>query len=528
MKKSTLLYLIFFIFSGRALCGQAAVFNVTDVTQLQNTLTTAGSNSEDDNINIAAGTYTVMSTLTYTAAVTENFILTIEGAGADETILDGGNTNRILLINTTNLTDDSNAHISIKGLIFQEGSSGDGGGLYTRTNSADVKLEDSRFNRNSATGYGGGAYLNSSGGTATITNNIFSNNSADHRGGGTYVNGMETTILTANTFSNNSADLGVGGGIYADASWGTLILTKNTFTENASTGSAGGAYLDGSPHGVITATSNTFTSNSSGTWAGGAYVTGDLETVSFTNNTLSNNSASHLGGGLYFAPGRGTGTAANNTFIDNSADSGGGIYVDGHTSTTTLTNNVFNKNTSAQHGSGVYAYLNQFGTLNIINNSLSVNSTAGDGGGLYIFLRESNNTVNIYNNIIWANTAIGIAGDLYVNDDGDNSGIGGTVNLFNNDYSTFDIFDGDNLHHADNINEDPLLTANFHLQANSPCIDNGDNAAPSLPATDFEVGNRIMDGNGDSIATVDIGADEYVKKYSPWILFTPATVSGGQ
>ncbi|MCK4722118.1 MAG: right-handed parallel beta-helix repeat-containing protein, partial [Dehalococcoidia bacterium] len=66
-----------------------------------------------------------------------------------------------------------------------------------------------------------------------------------------------------------------------------------------------------------------------------------------------------------------------------------------------------------------------------------------------------------------------------------------------------------------NISLDPLFLdaagGNFHLQSASPCIDTGDNAAvPGWLTSDFEGDERIIDGNNDTVAIVDMGADEYV------------------
>ncbi len=69
------------------------------------------------------------------------------------------------------------------------------------------------------------------------------------------------------------------------------------------------------------------------------------------------------------------------------------------------------------------------------------------------------------------------------------------------------------------ISQDPLFVnpgaGDYHLQSASPCIDAGSNAAPSLPSTDFEGDPRIVDGNGDSVAVVDMGAYEYVTPPEP-------------
>jgi hypothetical protein len=49
----------------------------------------------------------------------------------------------------------------------------------------------------------------------------------------------------------------------------------------------------------------------------------------------------------------------------------------------------------------------------------------------------------------------------------------------------------------------------YHLDRLSACIDAGDNDAPALPPADFDGNPRVVDGNGDDSAFVDMGAYEY-------------------
>lgn len=61
-----------------------------------------------------------------------------------------------------------------------------------------------------------------------------------------------------------------------------------------------------------------------------------------------------------------------------------------------------------------------------------------------------------------------------------------------------------------NINRDPdfLGDGDYRLGKSSPCIDAGTNGAPGLPELDFAGNPRILNGNNDDIATVDMGAYE--------------------
>ena len=68
--------------------------------------------------------------------------------------------------------------------------------------------------------------------------------------------------------------------------------------------------------------------------------------------------------------------------------------------------------------------------------------------------------------------------------------------------------DPSNLYNRDPKFEVPE-NGEFHLQADSPCIDVGTNDAPELPEKDKDGKPRIIDGNEDGEAIVDMGAYEF-------------------
>jgi len=81
-----------------------------------------------------------------------------------------------------------------------------------------------------------------------------------------------------------------------------------------------------------------------------------------------------------------------------------------------------------------------------------------------------------------------------------------------------------------NIDEDPLLFQSgehpFSITEDSPCIDKGtpDTTGLNLPFWDIIGNDRIVDGDGDEVAVVDMGAYEfsggYVGNYSDELLIT--------
>jgi predicted outer membrane repeat protein len=157
-------------------------------------------------LHLCAGTYNISTTINLGAA-----LLTLQGAGAGVTILDGGGTTQILRGDT----------VTVSGLAFQSGSAFLGGAI--RAN-----------------------------GSATITSSIFTGNRADPAQGGGAIVAFGSATITGSTFTDNSA--GLGGAFYTN---GTATVTGSTFTENIAV-ERGGAFYSG---GTATVTDSTFTDN---------------------------------------------------------------------------------------------------------------------------------------------------------------------------------------------------------------------------------------------------------------------------
>lgn len=414
MKKIIILALLLSL--GISHSSQGEVFHVSDIMTLQDALTTAQSNGEDDTINIASGDYVISNTLTY--ATSENFALTIIGEGVGSTNLDGGGSYQILNIRTTSGVTDYNAHITLESITLRAGStSGNGGALSIFTNAAVVSVDNTEFLDNAAS-YGGAAYIIATYGDVYLFNNTFSGNDAINYYGGAVLGSMTgDVIFDKNLFTGNTSKN--YGGAYLVAFSGNIDFTRNIFINNSATQSYGGLGLDASAGHIL-----------------------------FTNNIVSGNDAYDEGGALI------------------STDSG---------------------------------------TVAVTNNTISGNTAQNDKGGLHIDLGSGTATANIYNNILWGNTSPGV-GDLFIGD------LDAVVNLNNNDLIDYIITDGANFFESNNINEDPSLDIDLHLQVGSPCIDAGDNNAPEIPLTDLDGNDRIIDGNFDGTADVDMGAHEYIEQ----------------
>ncbi|MEO8290924.1 MAG: CSLREA domain-containing protein [Gaiellaceae bacterium] len=250
-------------------------------------------------------------------------VLTIRGAGAQKTFVNGNDLDRVFQVLTS--ADVTILRLAVKdGLNFTNSVTGGAGIL----NSGTLTLTSASLVSNQAAGSNqglgnGGGLFNESGATAILRGVTVTENQTSWGGGGIFSGG--TLTLTRSTVSSNSGH--DGGGLAAE---GTTTISTTTFSGNA-TGTTG--YGGGISHGggTFTLTRSTISGNNSVSGDGLYNASG---TVSLANVTLSGNgvvSASGNGGGI-FNSSSGTSNLSNVTLLGNSAggtNTGGNIWNDG-------------------------------------------------------------------------------------------------------------------------------------------------------------------------------------------------------
>ncbi len=256
----------------------AAVFNVSSYLELVGALSIVSNNGEDDIINVAKGNYVIKSPLIYRPQ--ENKSLIIQGAGADVTIFDGANLSRILIIDTTHLEDDSEAHITINGITFSNGNSSEiGGAVLITTKLADITVENCKFYNNSAES-GGGLFIKTLAGSVAVKGNSFTENTSNGGGGAWIEADNGNIVLEGNTFEGNTAN-GGGGALI----WGRAVTMEgNKFSNNVANDIGGTALIYGDS---VNMSRNVFISDST-TTNGSAFIWGGL--LFMTANSFFNSS----------------------------------------------------------------------------------------------------------------------------------------------------------------------------------------------------------------------------------------------
>jgi hypothetical protein len=308
------------------------------------------------------------------------------------------------------------------------------------------------------------------------------NPSSTFSGSGILV-GSSSPTITNNIITNNLGCQGSG----IDVQFGSPLIQGNTITNNSQGGCSGGT-------------------------GGGGILVGGASQPQILNNTISHNSTGVDGGGIsLFAAG--TPTIRGNFITANTASGAGGGIAMGNDSDALVQDNVLTGNTANQ-GGGIAALVPS-GAVGptLVNNTFYANSASNGGSELY--LDGFYNQTPIYNNIF-----VGAAAQTAVFCDTQylaQPPIFQFNDTFNPQGTPFAGTCTGETGTNGNVSVDPLFVnpgSDFHLQSTSPVIDAGSNSAPGLPKQDIASNPRVLDGNGDCVATVDMGAYEFARPSS--------------
>lgn len=436
-----------------------------------------------DVINVPAGTYQLTiagnnEDGNATGDLDINGDLTLTGAAAATTIIDGGDLDRVI--------DIFGGDATVSGLTVQNGTwSGNGAGMRAL-----------------------------SGSSLTLTDSVVRNNVAGGSGGGLYVHNSSTMTLRRVTVTGNDAFR--GGGIY-----------NNSDGEDGEDGGSPGLLIEDS-----TISSNRAIETEGGGHGGGVYNDDDTTLI---GTTVNGNTADGNGGGV-FNDGwdengdEGTGavlTLSSTTVAGNAADDGGGIYIGGINvdangdATAWLTNSTISGNTAAVDGGGIF----DNGGLELQFSTIASNTAASSDSGGGIFLHASA-SAHFYASIMANN-----APDDCFNGDGSFDSLGSNLDSDN----TCELDEVP----SDQPDTDPKLgpladndaaTQTHALLFDSPAVDAVQDmvavnaVSGTCPATDQRGILRPQDGDSDGIAVCDIGAYELLP---PAASITDVTVTEG-
>lgn len=396
-----------------------------------------------DTLIVAAGTYTENLYIT-------NITLTVRGAGAASTFIDGGGVDSTVEVWNT-------AVVTITGATIQNGRVNWYGGGLAVQNGAMVTLDRVTVLSNTAGDSGGGVCVVN--GAAILVNSTVISNAARLGAGVNNMSSGNTIVLNGATVSGNTSAAS-GGGVYNN---GTLTITGGAITGNMTPGVGGGVANEA---GVATLAAVTIMSNTANSGGGlnnqatgqvtvlDAVISGNVVTytgggiqslgaLTLTNVTIRENLAGSDGGGLSVRSGR-TELIGGQILSNTAANVGGGVYVGDNTSArftqsgpslwahnsaydgaglfisygqAALDGGQISRNVASHSGGGVYvrwntAVLTQTGNSLISDNVANGAASDEGGGGLYVY----NGRATLSGVGVLSNTAAKFGGGLYVAD----------------------------------------------------------------------------------------------------------------
>jgi len=506
--------------AGDAAPGNSVCATAGSVCTLRAAIQEANALAGDDIITLPAGTYTLTlagagedAAATGDLDITSN--LTLNGASAATTVIDGNWADRVLHVTGT-------FTVNISGVTVTHGD-GSGGGI--RNDGGALTITDSAISDNNSVADAGGV---SNSGTLTITNSAFTSNNAGADAGGILNSGTLTIANSAFTSNNSGAN---AGGVLNS---GALTITNSAFTSNNARTDGGVIHSSG----TLTVSDSTFSDNNTGAGGGAIYSSGTLTVTHsiFYNNNAGSGGAINDNGGIAASAihdsGSSTTIVTHSAFSENTASSGGAIYSQ---SDVTVANSTFSGN-NASDGDDIYASSGAFAVTNstIFGHVTDPDDASGEGNrpASNGSVLNSGATVTLQNTIVAGHESGGNCVGVITNggnnlEDGTTCGWGSANGSMSSTNPLFEALTGSPEY--------------FPLNAGSPALDAGNNAACAAAPVNNESQNgvtRPIDGDSNGSAVCDIGSyeasgqtivpgDDWHIEYDGWVGAANVNASGG-
>jgi large repetitive protein len=307
--------------------------------------------------------------------------LTINGAGRDQTIIDGMGLDRVFHAVT-------GATLTIRDLTIQNGTTAVMGGGICHPGPGSV-LTLARVRIAGCSSGGGGAVYHGPG-DATIADCVFENNSATGSGGALFFGGSGALTILDTSFTANVAS-GTGGGVYYTGA-AAVTMSGSTFVDCGGT-AGGAAYVNSNAPLVVTDCSfeSCFASNEGGAFyaSGAPGLNPVLARCVFRGNDATGN-----GGALYLSGPSDIHLAACLIEDSRSGAAGGGLYYAGGGATTLEQCDFFANQAMGGSGGGFYGSFP--GAFAAVDCRFVENTTSGSGGGVRLNGRSSNTVTGCY------------------------------------------------------------------------------------------------------------------------------------
>ena len=289
--------------------GQCSLREAIQAANTNSAVDSCGAGAGYDTIVLPAGTYTLSLTgADVDDGVDTAFVsgeqaygdlditetVTINGAGAATTIIDGNQVDRIIQVHLY-------GGLTLDGVTLRNGHS----------------LSQSDW----------GGCLRANYATVSISNSVVDNCQSALDGGAIYSKNSTMTLTNVEVKNSTASDRGAGIAHYS----GSLTVSGSSFHDNTTQGFGGGAiyisgYYGSTPVGIADTSIDNNTARN-----GAIYVYGSTSVVNITNSSLTNNTSTAQGGALYLTSIPKV-TVINSTISGNTASYGGAAYLDSVTS----------------------------------------------------------------------------------------------------------------------------------------------------------------------------------------------------